>query len=131
MFYISYIWILRKLRMTETLVYLLCKCPLTYHTVIRPESHIGSLRRESLLVLHDVDDIVLSFRGEFLTRCIHDTEDIASIFDRHDLRAETDAEIGDPIYSCILCCHDHPFCASRPESSWDTDPIESFEKWYR
>ena len=58
MFYISNIWILRKLRMTETLVYLLCKCPVTYHAFIRPESHIGSLRCESLLVLHDMDDIM-------------------------------------------------------------------------
>ena len=73
MFYISYIWILRKLRITKVLIYSLSKRPFSYDALICTKSHIRSLGRESLLVLHDMDNIMETFWSEFGTRCIRDT----------------------------------------------------------
>jgi hypothetical protein len=127
MFHISSSWILRKLRMTDTIDFF-CKSPSTNHARICPESHIPSFCRESLLMLHDMDDIIFAFWGEFFARCIRDTEDITSEFDRHDLRTKAYSKVGDFLLSCVLCSHDHPFCSTSPESSRYTDTIESLEE---
>jgi hypothetical protein len=108
MFHISSSWILRKLRMTDTIDFF-CKSPSTNHARICPESHIPSFCRESLLMLRD-------------------TEDITSEFDRHDLRTKAYSKVGDFLLSCVLCSHDHPFCSTSPESSRYTDTIESLEE---
>jgi hypothetical protein len=74
-----------------------------------------------------MDDIVGSLWGELFTRCTRYTQDITSIFDRHDLRAETDSEIWDFVHSRISRCLDHPLGSTSAESSWNTDPIEVLE----
>ena len=79
------LWILLGLRMTETLIDTLCESTRADDTWILSEAHIASLGREFLLVVHDVDDIVLSLWSELFTRCICDTEDIASEFYSHNL----------------------------------------------
>lgn len=71
---------------------------------------------------------MFAFGGELFTRGISYTEDISSELDRHDLRTETDSEVGDIFLSRILSCHDHPLCSTSTKSSWDTDTIESIEK---
>lgn len=77
--------------------------------------------------MHDVDDIMFPFGSELFTRCIDDTEDISSELDRHDLRSETDSEVGNIFHAGILGRHDHPLRSTRSESSWYTDPIESIQ----
>ena len=101
----------------------------TDDTWILSEAHIASLGREFFLVVHDVDDIVLAFWSELFTRCISDTEDIASILDCHDLRTETDSEVWDFVLSRITGCCYHTLGSTSSESSRDTDTMESFEEF--
>ncbi len=76
-----------------------------------------------------MDDIVYSFWSEFFTIRIRDAEHISSIFDCHDLRSETYSEIRDLLHPGVLCGHDHPLNPTIAESSWNTDSIESVEKF--
>jgi hypothetical protein len=110
-------------------IYLLCEAPLTDDAWIEAEAHIPSLGSEFFLMIHDMHDIMESIWGEFFTIGICDPEDIARKLDRHDLRAEAYTEIGDLILSSILSRQDHPLYTSIPESSWNTDSIESFEEF--
>ena len=96
-------------------------------TLIASESHVPSFGRELFLMIHDMDDIRDTSWGELLTRGVHNTENISSKFDRHNLGTKTYPKIWDIPLSCILCCHDHAFCTTSPESSWNTDSIEYFE----
>lgn len=106
-----------------------CETPWMDHARIRSETHVPSFGRELFLVIHDMDDILISFWCELFTRCGHEPEDIPSELDRHDLRPEADAEIGNTLLSRILSRHDHTLRSTYPESSWYTDSIESFEEF--
>ncbi len=107
---------------------LLSECSRSYHAWIGTESHVASFGRESLLVFHDMDDIVLTFRIEFFAIGILDPENVSREFDRHDLRAKAYSEIGDFIHSSIFCSHDHPLRSSISKSPRDTDTVESFKE---
>lgn len=76
-----------------------------------------------------MDNIIFSFRIELFTICIYYPEDVPSKFYRHDLRTETDSEIGDFVLSSISSTQDHPLSPTIPESTRDTDPIEVFEEF--
>ncbi len=78
------------------------QCSWSDNTWIRPKSHISTLRCESFLMIHDMDDILFSFRGKFLTGSILHTENIPSKLDRHDLRSETYTQIWNHIGTCIV-----------------------------
>lgn len=89
---------------------------------IGAESHGSSFLSDGFLFFHDVDDMMstLLLCVEFLTRRISISQDIPRKFYRHELRSETDTEIGDFLLSGILYGTDHSLDASRPEATRHT-----------
>jgi hypothetical protein len=104
------------------------ECPSTDNTRIGSEAHIASLGGEFFLMIHDMDDIVYSLRGELFTRGITHAENMTSKLDRHDLRPETDPEKWDFFCASIFDGLYHSLRSASPESSRDTDSIESIEE---
>ena len=98
------------------------------NTRITSESHIPSFCSEILLMMHNMDDIMISLWSEFFTRCIQDSESISSKFDCHNLRSETDSEKWDLVCSCIFCCLYHSKSSTSSESTRYTDSIESLQE---
>lgn len=109
----------------ETRVYLFSKRSWPDNTRVASKAHIPSFCHEILLMMHDMDDIMISLWSEFFTRCIEYSESISSKFDRHNLRSETDSEKWNLMGSCILSCLYHTKSSTSSESPRYTDSIES------
>ena len=67
--------------------------------------------------------------GDFIqiTVGISNAGSIAGKFYHSDLHAETDAEIGDPVFSCIFCAQDHSVDPAAAESAGYDDAVQTGE----
>lgn len=103
------------------------KTPLFYMTRIASESHSSSFFINTFLRLHDVYYFTGSSWREFLTMCLSFTENIASKFDCHNLRTETNSKIWNVMDSSIFTCEYHPLDSSLSKTSGNTNPIKVFK----
>lgn len=96
-------------------------------TWIRSESHRPSLGTDRFLILHEVDYLMFGCVVEFFGIGTSETTDIASEFDRHNLRSETESEVRDLVRTSIFRGEDLPLGSPSPESSRDEDGIDIFQ----
>ena len=91
------------------------------------EPHRPALPENLQLLLHEVNDTVLSVFCKFPAVRIRDPQHISCIFDNRDLHSETNAEIRDVPLSRIPAGEDHSFDPAVPESSRHQDPVRTRE----
>lgn len=96
-------------------------------TRIGSETHRPSLGPDRFLIFHEMDHLMFGCVVEFFGIGTAESAFIASELDRHDLRSETESEVGDFVRTGILRGEDFPLGSTSPESTWDEDCIDIFE----
>ena len=96
------------------------------HTVIFTQAHGSAHIGNTLLTLHQVDDIVRRIDVHLGRVGIFIAEHVTSILDDHTLHAQTDAKGGNVVLAGIFQCYELAFYATLPEARGYNDTVEVF-----